>query len=75
MAELDRQGCVLCSVHAPAVVSAGLLLLQSNMIILSFPGTWSVGNPSVLCLWLPWEQLPAVLCVRVSVSWQGSCCV
>lgn len=72
--ELDRKGCVLCSVRVPAALTVGLLLLQSNMIILAFPGTWSVGNPSVLCLWLPWEQLPAVLCVRVSVSWRGSCC-
>lgn len=44
------------------------------MIIFAFPGTLSVGNPSVLCLRLLWEQLLALLCVLVSVSWQGSFC-
>lgn len=40
---------------------SGVTLLQSERIILAFPGTRSAGNPAVLFLWLPWEQLPAVL--------------
>lgn len=58
--ELDRKGCVLFSVRVSAPVSAGLLLLQSNMIILAFPGLGVLeihlcfasgfpGNSSRLC--------------------------
>lgn len=65
--ELDRKGCILYCACVSAVVLVGLLLLWSKAIIFALWSTFSVGNPSVLCLWLIWEQLLALLYVTIKV--------